>query len=131
MKKALRVIALSLSLVLIFLMMAATLTACGDDNTDDGVTDSTGNGDTDNGGTQDGGGSNNGGGNTSTDTAKLSYTVKVKTAGGMPLAGVVITVYSDATLEDLEGYATTNDDGIASLSMKENAGYAIKLSGVP
>ena len=130
MKKALRVIALSLSLVLIFLMMAATLTACGDDNTDDGVTDGTGNGDTDNGGTQDGGGSNNGG-NTSTDTAKLPYTVKVKTAGGMPLAGVVITVYSDATLEDLEGYATTNDDGIASLSMKENAGYAIKLSGVP
>lgn len=62
---------------------------------------------------------------------KTSYTVSVKSIGGMPLSNVVVTVYADNTFDDLEGYATTDSNGIATLSLKPSNSYAIKITGVP
>ena len=44
---------------------------------------------------------------------KTSYTVSVKTAGGMPIEGATVIVYADNTLDDLEGYASTDANGVA------------------
>ena len=67
----------------------------------------------------------------STPGEKVDYTVSVKTIGGMSLEGVVVTVYSDNTFEDLEGYATTDASGFATVKLPQMNGYAIKISGVP
>ena len=62
---------------------------------------------------------------------KTSYTVSVKTAGGMPIEGATVVVYADNTLDDLEGYASTDASGIAKLSLYPSSTYAIEISGVP
>ena len=77
------------------------------------------------------GGDNPGEGDTPAPGQKVNYTVSVKTAGGMALSDVVVTVYADDTYDDLEGYATTDANGIATVSLKQKDGYAIKISGVP
>ena len=60
-----------------------------------------------------------------------SYTVSVKSAGGMVLAGVDVYIYADNTLADLKQYGETNADGIASFTMEKNDNYAIVISGAP
>ena len=59
---------------------------------------------------------------------KANYTVSVKTIGGMPLKDVVITVFDE---DDLDGYATTDENGNATVSLEVKDGYSIKLSGAP
>lgn len=66
----------------------------------------------------------------SSDT-KLDFKVTVKSAGGLPLAGVNVYVYADDTLEDLVNYATTDALGVATISLKAAQGYAAVLSGLP
>ena len=63
--------------------------------------------------------------------AKLDFKVTVKSAGGLPLAGVNVYVYADDTLEDLVNYATTDALGVATISLKASQGYAAVLSGLP
>ena len=59
-----------------------------------------------------------------------TYTVTVKTAGGMPMEGVSVYVYADQNLENMENYGTTNAEGVASISL--NAGnHYISLGTVP
>ena len=49
---------------------------------------------------------------------KLDFSVTVKSAGGLPLSGVNVYVYTDSTLEDLVNYGTTDAAGQAKISMK-------------
>ena len=65
-----------------------------------------------------------------TDT-KAGYTVEVKSAGGLLMKDVTVYIYGDAELDDLDGHATTDENGIAKFSLKSGKDYHIVLSGVP
>ena len=62
---------------------------------------------------------------------KLDFSVTVKSAGGLPLSGVNVYVYTDNTLEDLVNYGTTDALGQTKISMKSAQGYVAVLSGLP
>lgn len=65
------------------------------------------------------------------DPNKVSYTVELVTVGGMKLSGINVYVYSDSTLDDLDGFAATNEEGIATFSLPKSDTYHVSLSGVP
>ena len=62
---------------------------------------------------------------------KQVYTVEVKSVGGMALAGVTVMVYTDATLEDLVNFGTTDENGMAEIEMPAKEGYVAVISGLP
>ena len=62
---------------------------------------------------------------------KQVYTVEVKSVGGMALAGVTVMVYTDATLEDLVNFGTTDENGKAEIEMPAKEGYVAVISGLP
>ncbi len=59
-----------------------------------------------------------------------TYTVTVKTAGGMALPGIDVYIYTDDTLSDLKQYGETDETGQLTLDMGQRDTYAITLSGV-
>ena len=59
-----------------------------------------------------------------------SYSVTVKTAGGMPMEGIAVYVYSDAQLKNMLSYGTTDAEGKTTLSL-ESGDHYISLSTVP
>ena len=59
-----------------------------------------------------------------------SYTVTVKTAGGLPMEGIAVYVYKDAQLKDMLSYGTTDAEGKTTLSLEAGEHY-ISLSTVP
>ncbi len=63
--------------------------------------------------------------------ANASYTVTVKSAGGMAMAGVGVSVFTDEALTNLQNTMNTNESGVATLSLPEGGSYYITLSGVP
>ncbi len=128
MKKNSRAIALLLTFILVFGAIAGTLTSCGE--VEEGCKTCV---DTDNDGKCDACGKDvEAKGPSGNDPAeKINYTVSVKTVGGMALEGVFVTVYTDSTFDDLVDYATTDSNGLATLKLKENDKYAIKISGAP
>ena len=125
MKKSTRAISLLLAIMLMLGAVMGTLTSCGDAEECKTHADADSNGKCDvcdadvevNPAPQPG--------------EKTAYTVSIKTVGGMALGDVVVTVYADNTFEDLEGYATTDSNGIATVTLPAKDGYAIKLSGAP
>ena len=124
MKKTNKLVALLLALLLLFGAMAGTLSSCGDPEEDDPCTEHV---DSDKDGKCD-----------KCDEKvepaskeKTTYTISVKTAGGMPLEGVTTVIYADETLDVMNGYASTGADGIATLSLYPSNSYAIELNGVP
>ena len=72
--------------------------------------------------------SNNGGAGNG---AVVEHKVAVRTAGGMAMEGIAVSVYTDEALSNLQGYGQTNAEGIASISIPEGGTYYIGLSGVP
>lgn len=60
-----------------------------------------------------------------------SYTVTVKSAGGLPLEGVSVSVFADDTLADMKGYGETDEKGVATIDLDGKDNYAITLSTVP
>lgn len=71
------------------------------------------------------------GGNKTTLTGDAAtYTVSVNTVGGMALSEIDVYVYLDDTLEDMQDYAKTDEDGEVSFNLPEYDKYAIVLSGV-
>jgi len=58
------------------------------------------------------------------------YTINVSTSGGVALDGVDVYVFADEALSDLVGYAKTNAEGVAGLSIPQSDNYYISLSGV-
>ena len=59
------------------------------------------------------------------------YTVNLKTAGGMDMAGIDVYVYADSSLGDMKTFGQTNDKGSVSFNLPQSNSYAIVLSGVP
>ncbi len=102
MNKTKRLLSLLLALALV-LSMGVSLIGCGED---DG--DATG------------------------DAASQStYSVTVKTAGGMAMEGIEVYVYADSSLADMKQYGQTDADGKLSFALPQSDSYAITLSGVP
>ena len=62
---------------------------------------------------------------------KSTYTVSVKSFGGMAMAGVQVYIYADDTLQDLQEAGETKEDGTVSFQLPVKSGYAVKLDGVP
>ena len=60
-----------------------------------------------------------------------TYTVTVKSAGGLPLEKVAVSAYADSSLSDLKGYDETDEKGVATIQLEKGIDYAIALSGYP
>lgn len=81
-----------------------------------------------------GSGTQQGGHNTGSDDSnapKETYTVSVKTQGGMVMSDLDIYVYADTKLTDLKDYKSTDDNGIVNFNLPKNDNYAIVVSGAP
>lgn len=62
---------------------------------------------------------------------QVAYSVSVRTAGGMAMEGVAVSVYTDEALTNMQGYSQTDAEGLATINLPENGQYYIGLSGVP
>ena len=111
MKKFTRVFSFVLAMVMVF-----ALAACG-------------------GGSAGGGGDNTEGTSSTTSTngtgdgTQKTYTVTVKTNGGMALEGINVYIFGDAALSDMKQAGATNENGQASFEMAEGT-YYVQLHGV-
>ncbi len=94
------------SLFLAVLMVAAMAAGC----KNDGAT------------SEDGGNAANG--------EKVTYTVNLKTAGGMALSGVDVYIYADDSMSDMKDFGQTKEDGSVSFELPASDKYAIDLSGI-
>ena len=65
------------------------------------------------------------------DGTQGTYTVQLKSAGGLALADVDVYIYTDNTKADLVDYSKTDVNGTVSFNIAKNDSYAIVLSGVP
>ena len=61
----------------------------------------------------------------------VDHTVTVKSAGGMALEGVAVSVFTDEAMTNLQGYSQTDADGLATISLPDGGQYYIGLSGLP
>ena len=77
------------------------------------------------GGAQGGGTTNHGSGK------KTTYTVSVKTKGGMILSDIDVRVYYDEKLTDLAEAAELEEDGTVKLELPEDGDYYIEIDGAP
>lgn len=114
-----------ISLLLIVSMLFSVLCACTD--TADGSGDQS-TGETPNDPTTPSAGDNPSGNQS---TSKVTYKIKVLSAGGLALEGAIVRIYADNTLEDLVDFAETDADGIASLKLPKKNSYAAYLTGIP
>ena len=60
-----------------------------------------------------------------------SYSVSVKTAGGMVLEDVTVYIYGDEALTDLKEYGELDANGKISFNLPKDGTYYIDLEGVP
>ncbi|MBQ9151354.1 MAG: redoxin domain-containing protein, partial [Clostridia bacterium] len=109
-----------LALLLAVLMLLATLAGCQNTTPGEETTGET-TASTDPAETQSGG----------TDATKTDYSITVRSVGGLNLPNVNVYIYTDDTLEDLVNYTTTNEEGVATISLKRSDKYVAVLSGLP
>ncbi len=65
-------------------------------------------------------------------TEEGTYTISLKSAGGLALSGIDVLVYEDNSLSDLVQFSQTNDEGVASLKItKDTKDMAITFTGLP
>lgn len=62
---------------------------------------------------------------------QATYTVSVKTQGGMAMSGLDVYVYKDDTMVDMVNYGQTDAAGMVSFQLPKSEGYAMELRGVP
>ena len=72
-----------------------------------------------------------GGGQSQQKGDKISYTVSIKSQGGMALSDIDVAIYADEKLTDMQDYAKTNEDGIVNFQLVKDGEYYIALSGAP
>lgn len=66
------------------------------------------------------------------DGTKMPYTVEIVSEGGLKLKDITVLIYSDATLTVMNGYAKTDENGIASFSLPAGVTtYHAVLTEVP
>lgn len=114
-----------ISLLLIVSMLFTVLCACTD--TADGTGDQNG-GETPNDQNTPPAGDDQ---NPGSVASKVTYKIKVLSAGGLALEGAIVRIYSDNTLEDLVDFAETDANGVASLKLPKKNSYAAYLTGIP
>ncbi len=66
-----------------------------------------------------------------TEGAVGTYSVTVRTKGGMAMSGLDVYIYADDTLSDLKQYGQTNEEGVATFQMAASDSYAVQISGAP
>ncbi|MBE6959109.1 MAG: redoxin domain-containing protein [Ruminococcaceae bacterium] len=107
MKKTKQILSMILA-VAIMLSMASMLFGCDNSETpDEGTQPTTGN-----------------------SGAVKTYLVNVQTAGGMPMAGLDVYIYSD-NMSNLEKFGQTDANGNISFDMPEKSDYMVALAGAP
>ncbi len=131
MKRTQRLIALLLAILMLVSTVMVSLSSCSDDGDsgDGGSSDSGSTGDTGSGNGGNGtGGSGTGNGGTGTAPEMSTYTVKLETVGGMPIAGTTVYIYGfkngAADMTDFKDYCVTNTDGVATVSLAKTGSYA-------
>ncbi len=62
---------------------------------------------------------------------KTNYTISVKTAGGMPLSGVTVYVYSDSADMFVTLPQYTNANGVTTFTLETKSDYSVLLDNVP
>ncbi len=112
MKKLNRLIALLMALTLLLGVIAATLTACGNGEDDPPEQPEPPEG-------------------PANPPENSSYSVSIKTYGGMAMEGIQVWFYADEAMTDLENVAETGADGIATVSMPRQDKYYAKLAKLP
>lgn len=70
-------------------------------------------------------------GNADPQAAKQTYTVKVVSAGSLPLSGVGVYIYEDETMAELVWFDQTGDDGTMTFTDLVRSTYVAVLSDVP
>jgi len=78
-----------------------------------------------------GGSSSSGGASSNASGPKTTYTVSVKTKGGMVLSDIDVRVYNDEKLTDLADATELEEDGTAKLELPESDNYYIEIDGAP
>ncbi len=62
---------------------------------------------------------------------KIKHTIRVQSAGGLPLEKATVAVYTDSTLSDVKGFGTTDATGTVVIDLPAGSGYQIAVSGLP
>ena len=66
------------------------------------------------------------------DVDKMPYTIEIVSEGGLKLKDITVLIYSDATLTVMNGYAKTDENGVASFSLPASiTTYHAVLTEVP
>ncbi|MBP3396602.1 MAG: redoxin domain-containing protein [Clostridia bacterium] len=119
-----RALVLLLACLMLMAMLLPALTSCQTPDTPD---------DPENPPSGDTPGGNTPGGNDNPGTSQTqSYTIRVKSQGGILMKGVNVFIYADSALSDLKGYGTTDENGVATIALPAATGYhAVLSSGVP
>ncbi len=127
MKQSIKRISLLMALLMLFSVLSVALTGCGGDPVETTGGENNGNGGTNGGGNTDD--PNNGGSGNSGDQIG-DYAVLVKTAGGMKMSGITVTVYSKKTDKQV-AQVSTDLSGAASLNLSDDDSYYATVSNVP
>lgn len=69
--------------------------------------------------------------NSSNETEKVAYTVKVETVGGMPLEDVLVEIYKDAEMQNLQWAAETDENGVITFNAETSKNYYAVLKETP
>lgn len=64
-------------------------------------------------------------------TEKVAYTVKLETQGGMSLEDIMVKVYKDAEMQNLQWGAETDGDGVITFNAEPSKTYYAVLEEVP
>lgn len=132
-----RALALLLAMLMLISTVMFTVTSCdnGEDppvepgeNPDDDGGDDDGNKD-------DGKDDGNGGGDNADgeDVADVTYTVNLKTRGGMRMSGIPVYVWSmlNDEIDDIAASTTTDENGKATFDLNPTGAYTVQLGDIP
>ena len=114
-----RILSLLLCLVLVFSCVLPLASCKKEDDTND------------NGSNIGGSTGNNSNDNNVTSTEKATYTVQVKTVGGMPLEGIMVYVHNGEGYSLCTAPKETDENGIAVFTLDKKSGYSIAVDGAP
>ena len=78
-----------------------------------------------------GGGAAGVGGQAGSDGDKITYTVSVKTQGGVVLPDIDVQIYADTALTDIVGNAKPDESGLAKFQLAEGGEYYIAVANAP
>lgn len=69
--------------------------------------------------------------NSGDNTEKVEYTIQIESVGGLPLEDVMVTVYKDGEMQQLQWKAETDKNGIVTFSAEPSKTFYAVLEQVP